>query len=516
MQEYRKLLCVNKIRETKRLIENMLIPILSLVVAAAVVGYQIVINFFPIIRKINACNLRICYLVFGFLILYSFGVCFINVKPAIIIKPASLFFIQEKKIRQMISIKYIGLTLKDIIFSIILSACINGIHLNRNFLFILLIIFLLLNTTNLMKWKIYHANQRRDIGIWLLFSIILVISLKYFFMCIIDIGIWMYMLVYDFGVLEINALKYEDEMQFLEKVRIAQNFNNTVLLNQYAKEKTVRYLQRKNKVSNFLCHFPLIWKAQISIYRLGRNWIIMGMILFTICLGIYKMPFYWTLPFLQQEEIRYMLLLGSIFAVFRLTLRSMVQQLDSILEKATDGLFIPISENRIVKQFMVIPITIVCGEGIIMAFVVNSSIAQILLGCAILICATVLNLWLEVKYKNFLVKKDFILREIMGDIVLVPINKSGSQFNGLITINELGKFLVSNWLYVILTIVLTAFIMVVWYGCMIVFGVWDRLDEWFYPNNIINSLIGSIIYFVVLIFPIAASFFIVGLFCNIK
>lgn len=163
MQEYRKLLCVNKIRETKRLIENMLIPILSLVVAAAVVGYQIVINFFPIIWKINACNLRICYLVFGFLILYSFGVCFINVKPAIIIKPASLFFIQEKRIRQMISIKYIGLTLKDIIFSIILSACINGIHLNRNFLFILLIIFLLLNTTNLMRWKIYHANQRRDI-----------------------------------------------------------------------------------------------------------------------------------------------------------------------------------------------------------------------------------------------------------------------------------------------------------------------------------------------------------------
>ena len=97
MQEYRKLLCVNKIRETKRLIENMLIPILSLVVAAAVVGYQIVINFFPIIRKINACNLRICYLVFGFLTLYSFGVCFINVKPAIIIKPASLFFIQDRK-----------------------------------------------------------------------------------------------------------------------------------------------------------------------------------------------------------------------------------------------------------------------------------------------------------------------------------------------------------------------------------------------------------------------------------
>lgn len=78
-------------------------------------------------------------------------------------------------------------------------------------------------------------------------------------------------------------------------------------------------------------------------------------------------------------------------------------------------------------------------------------------------------------------------------------------------IYELGNFLVSNWLYVILTIVLTAFLMVVWYGCMIVFCVWDRLDEWFYPNNIINSLIGSIIYFVVLIFPIAVAVIIVDI-----
>ena len=46
---------------------------------------------------------------------------------------------------------------------------------------------------------------------------------------------------------------------------------------------------------------------------------------------------------------------------------------------------------------------------------------------------------------------------------------------------------------------------------MIVFGVWDRLDEWFYPNNIINSLIGSIIYFVVLIFPIAVAVIIVDI-----
>lgn len=42
-------------------------------------------------------------------------------------------------------------------------------------------------------------------------------------------------------------------------------------------------------------------------------------------------------------------------------------------------------------------------------------------------------------------KKDFILREIMGDVVLVPINQSTSQFNGLITVNELGKFIWENF-----------------------------------------------------------------------
>ncbi len=41
-------------------------------------------------------------------------------------------------------------------------------------------------------------------------------------------------------------------------------------------------------------------------------------------------------------------------------------------------------------------------------------------------------------------KKDFILREIMGDIVLVPINQSESQFNGLITVNEIGRFIWEN------------------------------------------------------------------------
>ena len=41
-------------------------------------------------------------------------------------------------------------------------------------------------------------------------------------------------------------------------------------------------------------------------------------------------------------------------------------------------------------------------------------------------------------------KMQFILRDIVGETVLVPINKSTSSFNGLITVNELGKFIWEN------------------------------------------------------------------------
>ena len=41
-------------------------------------------------------------------------------------------------------------------------------------------------------------------------------------------------------------------------------------------------------------------------------------------------------------------------------------------------------------------------------------------------------------------KMQLILRDIVGETVLVPINESTSNFNGLITVNELGKFIWEN------------------------------------------------------------------------
>ena len=39
------------------------------------------------------------------------------------------------------------------------------------------------------------------------------------------------------------------------------------------------------------------------------------------------------------------------------------------------------------------------------------------------------------------VSNDFILRDIAGEFLLVPVGAASARFNGLITMNELGKFI---------------------------------------------------------------------------
>lgn len=39
------------------------------------------------------------------------------------------------------------------------------------------------------------------------------------------------------------------------------------------------------------------------------------------------------------------------------------------------------------------------------------------------------------------VSKDFIMREIAGEYILVPVGAAAARFNGLITLNELGKYI---------------------------------------------------------------------------
>ena len=39
------------------------------------------------------------------------------------------------------------------------------------------------------------------------------------------------------------------------------------------------------------------------------------------------------------------------------------------------------------------------------------------------------------------IQKEFVLREITGDYVIIPTGKTVLEFNGLITVNEVGAFI---------------------------------------------------------------------------
>ena len=42
------------------------------------------------------------------------------------------------------------------------------------------------------------------------------------------------------------------------------------------------------------------------------------------------------------------------------------------------------------------------------------------------------------------VKKEFIVREIAGDYILVPYGQTTLDFNGIVTMNEIGRFIWEN------------------------------------------------------------------------
>ena len=46
---------------------------------------------------------------------------------------------------------------------------------------------------------------------------------------------------------------------------------------------------------------------------------------------------------------------------------------------------------------------------------------------------------------NMKIKKEFMLREIVGETVLIPTGETAAHFNGLISVNELGRFIWDNY-----------------------------------------------------------------------
>ena len=409
-----KMLLLNRFREYKCLIRNMLFPILSIFIVIGIIAYQTIVLFIPVLKELKQVNLKGLFFIHSFLLLYSFYCCFIKVKPFLIVKPVTLHLFEEKKIKKLLRLKMIGKIIKHLVITFCLSISVNGFHFNENFFVIQLFLFCLLENTALLSWQIYHnksINKRLAKIIWLITCLTVFLSYLLPYVVMLNLTIWLILLIHSLFALDLNRPKYEAQMIFMDKVFVAQNHNNTVLLSQYAEEKKLFSLSYQNKTINkkFISKYPLIWKSKTSIFRLGKDKIMKGIVIFVIAFLIYKNPIFWSLPFLEQAGIRYSLLIFGTLAVFQLTIQSMLHQLDSISEKAKDGLFLPLSDKEIIVQFTIIPVTVMLCVLCIIAIILKCSLIQFFLAAGSLSIITIFLFYLQLKHKKLLTKYYFVI-----------------------------------------------------------------------------------------------------------
>lgn len=409
-----KMLFLNRFREYKCLIRNMLLPFLSVLIVIGIVAYQTFIQSFPVLKELEHVNRKGLFFIYLFLLLYSFYCCFIKVKPFLTVKPATLYLFEEKRLRKLLGLKMVGKIIKHSAIAFCLSMIVAGFNFNKDFFAVQLFLFCLQENTALLSWEIYHGTgKNKHIAklLWLMLCVAVFLAYLYPFTVMLHFTAWLILLIHSLFVLDLNRTKYEAEMLFMEKVLAAQNHNNTFLLSQYAEEKKLFSLSRQNKAINktFLSKYPLMWKAKTSIFRLEKDKILIGIVIFVITFLIYKAPLFWSLPFLDQDGIRYALLVFGMLAVFQLTVQSMLHQMDSISEKAKEGLFLPLSDKEIMIQFTTIPVAVtLCVLGII-AMVLRSSFIQFFFGAGILSILTILLFYLQLKHKRLLTKYYFVI-----------------------------------------------------------------------------------------------------------
>lgn len=409
-----KMLLQNRIREYRRLFCNMLFPLLALSVLIGVAAYQTVVLFLPVLKELEQVNLKGLFFLYFFLLLYSFYSCFIKIKPFLILKPVTLYLFEENKIKKLLALKMLGKIFKHILISLCLSVSVTGFHFNKEFFVIQLFIFCLLENTALLSWQIYHRKGKiRHAAkmIWLILWVIPFLSYLSPYVVMLIFLLWLILLIDSLFILDLNRPKYEAEMMFMEKILTAQNHNNTVLLSQYAEEKKLFSLSQQNRTLNqkFISKYPFIWKSKTSIFRLEKSKIIIGIVIFVGTFFVYKNPVFWSLPFLEQSGVRYSLLIFGMLAVFQLTIQSMLHQLDSISEKANEGLFLPFSDKEIIAQFTIIPVAVMLFLLCVIAIILKSSFIQFCLGAGILSGLTIVLFYLQLKHKNLLTKYYFLI-----------------------------------------------------------------------------------------------------------
>lgn len=422
MEVYRMLL-TNRIREYIRLFKNMYIQIIGLLILLLIMIYSIGSWLEPIIVNMGAVNFRIFYTMTAILFLVNMRKSFGRIKPSIVVKPMTLFLFDENRLKKIFALKYTYYFAKYIVISLVLSICTYGLNFDFLFLVVFLVYFLFLYSGLLISWNLYNTTGKHYIknilrSIVIILGVVGIGGIKYYMLIVFGYILLLGIYFYTVKKMELNYYNYGEDMTYMERVLVAQNNNNIVLLSQYAKEKIAMSAPKTVKSSSMLLKYPLIWKAFISINRTGKNGLIIGAVSFILTFMVYTIPFFWQFPVIEMEQIRYVLLLFGIFMFYQLSIQTFIRQLIDILEKQKEGLYIPIKVNIIIRQFSVVPEIILLTITILLGFLLKSQLVFSLIFFLILTFYLFITLYMTVYNKRLFDK----IYTVLSILILIISN----------------------------------------------------------------------------------------------
>lgn len=416
-----KMLLINRFREYKRLISNLFIPVITVLIGAVWLGWVSIPYIILHLNNIRTVNREGLHFIEAALAVYSACSCLYHVKPLIVMKPMSLHLFSEAQTAKMLRLKYLGISFKNFIAALFLTAFTGGIHRNMELFIIAANLFLFLEITSNLKWWSYH-KEKAVIGRVVIFLTVSFLALHFsdriYLAAMANAILWLITFYHAFGHMELNRIKYWDEMLLAEKVLSAQNHNNTVLLNSYAKEKSLRRISGTRKMLKLWRKYPLVWKSGLSVFRLERTRIVGAVLISLACFAGYMMPCFWTLPFLEIKEMRYLLLFWGMLILYQLPIQCMLHQMGGLIDKAKDGLFLPLTKRGIFLQFTIIPVVVVFVLDMIAAAILKSGFMKFMILAFLMAGLTAGIFYLELTRKDFLRKVYFLINILMLGIAI--------------------------------------------------------------------------------------------------
>lgn len=147
-----------------------------------------------------------------------------------------------------------------------------------------------------------------------------------------------------------------------------------------------------------------MWKAVISISRIGKLPIIIGIVCFSLTFMIYTLPVFWSIPVLEFKEIRYFLLIFGVFSLFQFSIQAFFKQLSDLVEKQKNGLYIPFKLSKIILQFSIIPTIYIIIMSVIVTILLKSRIYLSIIFGVIMVMYIWITMYFGIKNKNLLNK----------------------------------------------------------------------------------------------------------------